>query len=122
MENRKESLMKSVSLGLSGHVKEGIIVAITSSSLMQGSSSSIYASYDIGRIVQVNDDNSYNLIYIREPNSMIYAAPTYINAMAVPHSKLRFIVREDVVDVNENIVLDNFTVEMIVKICFNGSN
>jgi hypothetical protein len=115
--------MKSVSLGLSGHVKEGNIVAITSSFLMQGASCSIYASYDIGRIVQVNDDNSYNLhLYIREPNSMIYAAPTYINAMAVPHSKLRFIVREDVVDMNENIGLDNFTVKMIVKICFNGSN
>jgi hypothetical protein len=90
---------------------------------MQGSSKNIYASHDIGRIVQVNDDNSYNLhLYIREPNSMIYAAPTHINAIAVPQRKIRFIVREDVVDVNENIVLDNFTVEVIVKICFNGSN
>jgi hypothetical protein len=111
--------MKSVSLGLLEHVKEGNIVAITSSSLMQGSSNSIYASYDIGRVVQANDDNSYNLhLYAREPNSMINAKLTYVNAVAVPHSKLRFIVREDVVDVNEKIVLDNFTVEMIVKICF----
>ena len=119
----KESLMSSVSLALLGHVEEGNIVAISSTSLMQGSSNSIYASFDIGRIVQVNDDNSYNLhLYVRECNSMKYAKPTYINAITVPHSKVRFIVRGDVVDVNEKIALDNLTVEMIVKTCFNGLN
>jgi hypothetical protein len=40
------------------------------------------------------------------------------NPQVLHHS----IVREDVVDVNEKILLDNLTVEMIVKICFNGSN
>lgn len=69
--------MATLSLNLIGHIKEGNIVAISSSSLMQGSSNSIYASYDIGRIFHVNDDNSYDLyIYVKDPNSMTYAKPT----------------------------------------------
>jgi hypothetical protein len=41
--------------------------------------------------------------------------------MSIQHNKIRYIVRDDVVDVNERIVLDNITVERIVKTCFNGS-
>jgi hypothetical protein len=98
----KESLMARVSSNLMGLVKEGNIVAMSSSTLMQGSSNSIYASFDIGRIAHVNDDNSYDLhLYVRNPNSMIYWKPIQVN------HKIRYIVRDDVVDVNERIVLDN---------------
>lgn len=119
----KESLMAKVSLGLVGLVKVGNIVAITSFTLLQGSSNSIHASYDICRIVQVNDDNTYNVhYYVKEHNSMIYTKPTNVHTVVVPQSKIRYIVQENVVDVNERIVLDSFTVEIIVKTCFNGSN
>jgi hypothetical protein len=118
----KESLMARVSSNLMGLVKEGNIVAMSSSTLMQGSSNSIYASFDIGRIAHVNDENSYDLhLYVRNPNSMIYWKPIQINHMSIQHNKIRYIVRDDVVDVNERIVLDNITVERIVKTCFNGS-
>ena len=36
--------------------------------------------------------------------------------------KIRVAVREEAVDIDQKIVLDNFTVERIVKICFNGLN
>lgn len=91
---------------------------------MQGSSNSIYSSYHIGWIFHANDDNSYNLhLYVRDPNSiMIYAKPTYNNSMIFPHSKIRFVVWEEMVDIDQKIVLNNLTVEIIVKTCFNGSN
>ena len=114
--------MARVSSSLAGLVTEGNIVAMSSSTLMQGSRNSLYASFDIGRIFEVNGDNSYILhLYVRDVNSMLYSKPIHLNAITVHHNKLRYIVRDGVVDVNEKIRLDNITVEKIVKICFNGS-
>ena len=117
----KEALMARVSSSLAGLVTEGNIVAMSSSTLMQGSSNSLYASFDIGRIFKVNDNNSYILhLYVRDVNSMLYSKPIHLNAITIHHKKLRYIVRDGVVDVNEKIGLDNITVEKVVKICFNG--
>ena len=53
---------------------------------------------------------------------MTYTKPRINNAINIPHSRIRFIVRERVDDVNESVVLDNSLINRIVKICFNGSD
>ena len=118
-----ELLIARVSDRLEGRVMEGSIVAIGHTALVQGSSNNIFASFDIGKIIKINDDNSYNLLlYVRNLNSMTYTKPTINNAINIPHNRIRFIVRERVDDVNESVVLDNSLVNRIVKICFNGSD
>ena len=115
--------MARVSDRLEGRIMEGSIVAIGYTAMVQGSSNNIFASFDISKIIKINDDNSYNLLlYVRNLNSMTYKKPTINNAINIPHSKIRFIVRERVDDVNESVVLDNSLVNRIVKICFNGSD
>lgn len=86
----KDTLISRVSLNHLGRIKEGNIVAIASSTLLQASSSNIYSSFDIGRIESVNMDDSYNIcLYYRQPNSRKYAKPIQTNTSRVQHQKLR---------------------------------
>ena len=114
--------MSRLSETLRNQVQQGDILAVGSNRHLKGSFSCIYNSYDIAKILNVQDLTLSVNIFSRQPGSAVYQNKTPDQVISISHSSLRYIIADSNLTEDSCIALSSVTLENIVKCCFNGED
>lgn len=113
-------LITRLSEGLRGQVKQGDIIAVASKCHLKGSNNCIYDSFDIVKVLLIQDSTFTVNVFTRQPNTPTYHNSAPDKSIAVSHASIRYLVSDACLTVDFRVTLDSITLENIVKSCFNG--
>ena len=99
-------------------VQQGDIVAVGSNRHLKGSLSCIYNSYDVAKVLYVQDLTFSVNIFSRQLGSVVYQNKTPDKVISISHTTLRYIIADSIVTEDSCVALSSITEENIVKNCF----
>ena len=113
-------LISRLVTSLQGKVQQGDTIAIANNSTLKGAVNCVYFSYDIAKVLLVQDTGFSISVFIRQPNSSVYLIRSPEKIISILYTSLRYIIPDACITSDLCITLDSTTVGNIVKNCFNG--
>ena len=115
------SSMSRLSETLMNQIQQGDIIAVGSNRQLKGSTTCIYNSFDIAKVLFVQDLTLSVNVLCRQPDSAVYLNKTPDKVISILHTSLRYIISNSLSTEESCITLDSATLENIVRNCFNGA-
>ena len=117
----KKDRIERLSIELAGKIQEGQFLAVASSKMKTTKSTSdIYGSFDICKVLNILVQSYTVCMYSRSSNSNIYSPNIPSKIIIVLHSDVRYIITNIDTSFDDKIHLDIKTVENIIINSFNG--
>jgi hypothetical protein len=102
-------------------VQLGYFVAVASTRFKPNKTTSdMYSSFDIGRVLNVLEGSYSLLMYKRAPNGNIYVPNVLSKTIEVLHIDIRYYFEDRTKNLDSPVVLDIKIVQNIILNCFDG--